>query len=390
MGALHEGHLSLVRHALQENSQVIVSIFVNPTQFAAHEDLDSYPATWEEDLAKLKKLEDEHILKTVRTKHERPSIIRGIFAPSVKTMYPNLPPTSDIAGHGSFVTITPLGLELEGASRPIFFRGVATVCTKLFNIVQADRVYFGQKDVQQSVLIRRMVGDFHIPTEVRVIATERESDGLAMSSRNVYLGERRREDATVLSRALFATRDLYKSGVLQVKRLRDAAKAVFEEDATRIRSDGRVGPAGRIEVDYIAMSHPDTMATIKDDEDLNPNIGAILSAALIVSPVDNPKTEEELNHRTVRLIDNVILEAKVDSKTRRVLRQQAAKRDRIQKVAVDPPGKSPEQRTKDNSAGEVTQLALDPAEQIPNSKVEPRPEGGSEAEMTSKVGESKS
>ena len=318
MGALHEGHLSLVRHALQENSHVIVSIFVNPTQFAAHEDLDSYPVTWEEDMAKLKRVENEFAGMKPRP------FIRAVFAPTVKSMYPTLPPTSDIAGHGSFVTITPLGTALEGASRPIFFRGVATVCTKLFNIVQPDTVYFGQKDVQQSVLIRRMVRDFHIPTQVRVIPTTREPDGLAMSSRNVYLGDKRREDATVLSRALFASRDLYQSGVLQVGRLRGAAKAVFEEDQRRTRKDGRVGPAGRIEVDYLAMTDIDTMATVKDNEDLNPNIGAVLSAAMIVSPVDNPRTREELDQKTVRLIDNVRLESKVDKLTRKHWRQQAA------------------------------------------------------------------
>ncbi|KIW64409.1 pantoate-beta-alanine ligase [Phialophora macrospora] len=335
MGALHDGHLSLVRQALMENTHVFVSIFVNPTQFAAHEDLDSYPVTWEEDLAKLKKLEEEHLESAKGTNFWRPSSIRGIFAPTVKTMYPTLPPTSDIAGNGSFVTITPLGSELEGASRPIFFRGVATVCMKLFNIVQPDRVYFGQKDIQQSVLIKRLVRDFHIPTEVRVVPTVREPDGLAMSSRNVYLGEKRREDATVLSRALFAAQNLYKSGVLQVKRLRGAAFDVFKEDATRIRSDGRVGPSGQIDVDYIAMSHPDTMGSIQDDEELNPNIGAILSAAMIVSPVDSPKTQQELNQRSVRLIDNVILEPKVDAKLRRERRQQAAERYAASKGLAD-------------------------------------------------------
>jgi pantoate--beta-alanine ligase len=335
MGALHEGHLSLVRRALKENTHVFVSIFVNPTQFAAHEDLDSYPVTWEEDLAKLKKLEDEYLESSQGRGAWRPSSISGIFAPTVKTMYPTLPPTSDIAGNGSFVTITPLGSELEGASRPIFFRGVATVCMKLFNIVQPDRVYFGQKDIQQSVLIKRLVRDFHIPTEVRVVPTAREPDGLAMSSRNVYLGEKRREDATVLSRALFAAQDLYKSGVLQVKRLRGAAFDVFKEDATRTRSDGRVGPSGQIDVDYIAMSHPDTMGSIQDDDELNPNIGAILSAAMVVSPVDSPKTQQELNQRSVRLIDNVILEPKVDPKLRRERRQQAAERHAASTGLVD-------------------------------------------------------
>lgn len=305
MGALHAGHLSLVKHALEENTDVFVSIFINPTQFAAHEDLSSYPKTWDQDLSMLKQLQDEHANSSSPNRDSR---IVGIFAPTVNVMYPTLPPTSDVAGDGSFVTITPLGKVLEGASRPIFFRGVATVCTKLFNIVQADRVYFGQKDIQQSILIKRMVKDFHIPTEVRVIPTSRESDGLAMSSRNVYLGERRREDVAVLSRALFAARDVYKSGVLRGKPIRDAAYAVFHQAANGKAGDGRLGGHARLEIDYISLSDPDTMNMIPDRDKIDPHRGAVLSAAMLVRPVDQPKTVEELEQTTVRLIDNVILE----------------------------------------------------------------------------------
>lgn len=305
MGALHDGHLSLVRHALRENSDVFVSIFVNPTQFAAHEDLDSYPQTWEADLRKLKQVQEEHAASEGPNKD---SIIRGIFAPTIKVMYPTLPPSSDITGAGSFVTITPLGSQLEGASRPIFFRGVATVCTKLFNIIQADRVYFGQKDIQQSVLIKRMVKDFHIPTEVRVIPTSREPDGLAMSSRNVYLGERRRKDVVVLSKALLAARDVYNSGELSGRRIREAAYDVFRDAALKNRKDGHYGGSARLEIDYIALSDPETMGMIPDSEKVDPKRGAILSAAMLVYPVDNPKTQEELQQRVVRLIDNVILD----------------------------------------------------------------------------------
>ncbi len=300
MGALHDGHLSLVKHALQENTDVFVSIFVNPTQFAVHEDLDSYPKTWEEDLRKLQQVQDEYRASKNANKDSK---ICGVFAPTVKVMYPTLPPSSDIAGNGSFVTITPLGNQLEGASRPIFFRGVATVCTKLFNIIQPDRVYFGQKDVQQSVLIKRMVKDFHIPTEVRVIPTSREADGLAMSSRNVYLGERRRKDAVVLSKALFAARDVYQSGELLGRKIRHAAYEVFRQEASNTG-----GRSCRLEIDYIALSDPDEMGMIGDSQKVDPRKGAILSAALYVWPVDQPKNEKELDQRTVRLIDNVILE----------------------------------------------------------------------------------
>jgi len=302
MGALHEGHLSLVRHALSENNHVFVSIFVNPTQFGVNEDLDSYPKTWDEDLQKLKQAQDEYLRSSGSGRDSR---IQGIFAPSVKTMYPTLPPSSEIGGDGSFVTITPLGKWLEGASRPVFFRGVATVCMKLFNIVQPDRVYFGQKDVQQSVLIRRMVKDFHIPTQVRIIPTTRESDGLAMSSRNVYLGDRRREDVSVLSRALFAAQDAYESGELSAKEIRQSALDVFDRDVKR--EDGSWGKSCRLEVDYIALSKPDDMSQMEDSTMIVPSEGAILSAAMKVHPVDDPVDDVERQQISVRLIDNVIL-----------------------------------------------------------------------------------
>ncbi|KAK4942527.1 hypothetical protein LTR28_008656, partial [Elasticomyces elasticus] len=170
MGALHEGHLSLVRQAAAENSDVFVSIYVNPTQFGINEDLDSYPKTWDADMEMLADV-DNKLASTAGSGR-----ISAVFAPTTKTMYPTLPPSSEIPGKGSFVLITPLGNVLEGASRPVFFRGVATVCMKLFNIVKPDRVYFGQKDVQQTVVIRRMVEDFHLDTEVKIGATRREPD----------------------------------------------------------------------------------------------------------------------------------------------------------------------------------------------------------------------
>ncbi|RMZ89696.1 hypothetical protein DV736_g3090, partial [Chaetothyriales sp. CBS 134916] len=303
MGALHEGHLSLVRHALCENSDVFVSIFVNPTQFSVNEDLSSYPKTWDSDLEKLRQVEDEHILSPTGQAGGR---IQAIFAPTVKVMYPTLPPSSEIDGEGSFVIITPLGKWLEGASRPVFFRGVATVCMKLFNIVQPDTVYFGQKDVQQSVLIKRMVQDFHIPTQVRVIATSRDPDGLAMSSRNIYLGERRRKDVSVLSKALFTAQASWEGGTLSARDIRQAAFNVFDKDMKQ--PDGTLGRSCRLEIDYIALSRADDMRTIKDTEDVDRSQGAILSAAMKVWPVDNPADEQERSQLPVRLIDNVILE----------------------------------------------------------------------------------
>jgi pantoate--beta-alanine ligase len=299
MGALHEGHLDLVRHALKENTHIFVSIFVNPTQFGVNEDLDAYPKTWDADLAKLEQVEKELRPSTVGR-------ITGIFAPTVKVMYPTLPPSSDLDGDGSFVTITPLGKWLEGASRPVFFRGVATVCTKLFNIVQPDLVYFGQKDVQQSVLIKRLVKDFHIPTNVRVIPTSREADGLAMSSRNVYLGDRRRKDVVVLSQALFAAQSLYNAGETSARAIRQTAFHYFSK-ALDLR-DGRMFGSGEIEIDYIALSQADDMQTISDDSTIDRQRGAILSAAMRVFPVEQVQSSEEKDQRLVRLIDNVLLE----------------------------------------------------------------------------------
>ncbi|RMZ76716.1 hypothetical protein DV737_g4718, partial [Chaetothyriales sp. CBS 132003] len=313
MGALHQGHLSLVRHALRENSHVFVSIFVNPTQFGVNEDLSSYPKTWDSDLEKLRQVEDEVISSPEGQARGR---IQAIFAPTVKVMYPTLPPSSEIDGEGSFVTITPLGKWLEGASRPVFFRGVATVCMKLFNIVQPDTVYFGQKDAQQSVLIKRMVQDFHIPTQVRVIATSREPDGLAMSSRNVYLGDRRRKDVSVLSKALFAAQAAWDRGTLCAGDIRQAALNVFDKDMKR--PDGMLGRSCQLEIDYIALSRADDMSTIEDTEDVDRDQGAILSAAMKVWPVDKPVDEEERGQLPVRLIDNVILEPrKADNQSAR-------------------------------------------------------------------------
>ena len=305
MGALHEGHLSLVRHALRENTDVFVSIFVNPTQFGVNEDLASYPKTWDADLELLSRIEREH--KTSVSGKVSGSI-QGIFAPNVKAMYPTLPPSSEVHGDGTFVTITPLGKWLEGSSRPVFFRGVATVCTKLFNIVQPDNVYFGQKDVQQSVLIKRLVKDLHFSTVVRVIETSREPSGLAMSSRNVYLGDRRRKDVSVLSKALFAAKDAWERGTTSAAALRKAAFDVVHQDAGR--QDGSLGTSCKLEIDYIALSRVDDMRTINEDESVNPREGGILSAAMKVWPVDDPLDEEERKQISVRLIDNVILTPK--------------------------------------------------------------------------------
>jgi pantoate--beta-alanine ligase len=301
MGALHQGHVSLVRQAAEENSHVFVSVYVNPTQFGVNEDLDSYPKTWDSDLALLKELDAE-------LKRNGKGRIEAIFAPTTKTMYPTLPPDSTLPGTGSFVTITPLANLLEGRSRPVFFRGVATVCTKLFNIVEPERVYFGQKDVQQTVIIKRMVQDLHINTQVRVGPTEREKDGLAMSSRNVYLGERRRKIGIVLSVALGAARAAYKMG----KTARDDVLALSWDvtNMMNIKQDELPeDERAQFEVDYISLADPDTLEEV---ESVDPKKGAVLSAAIKMLPLEATKEGERLglggDTMPVRLIDNLILE----------------------------------------------------------------------------------
>lgn len=297
MGALHEGHLSLIRAAARDNSDIFVSIFVNPTQFGPTEDLATYPRTWDEDMAKLTALNQKLAFPNGLGR------ITGVFAPGVKTMYPTLPPSSIVHGVGSFVTIAPLASRLEGVSRPNFFRGVATVCTKLFNIVQPDRVYFGQKDVQQSVLIRRMVQDFHIPTETHVIPTTREADGLAMSSRNVYLGERRRQVAPVLQGALRAAETEYKEGRRSHTEMFGAAIHFLETERLKLPNRGLGGV--RFELEYVSVADMEEMNEIKGEVD--PEKGAIISGALKMLPVDDAQTEEERAQKPVRLIDNIIL-----------------------------------------------------------------------------------
>ncbi|KAK4618057.1 Pantothenate synthetase [Fulvia fulva] len=300
MGALHKGHLSLVRAAAEENGKVFVSIYVNPTQFGVDEDLDSYPKTWDSDLAMLEELDTE-LEKAGKGR------IDAIFAPTTKTVYPTLPPDSRVDGVGSFVTITPLATLLEGKSRPVFFRGVATVCMKLFNIVQADNVYFGQKDVQQTVIIKRLVKDFHLPTTVRIIPTEREEDGLAMSSRNVYLGERRRRAGIVLSKALRAAEKAYMMG----RRNRDEILAFSWDVVNRAQLEQDTlekNERALFEVDYISLADPEGLEEV---EMVDSDQGAVLSGAVKMLPLEEVKNGEKLglgsDEVPVRLIDNIPL-----------------------------------------------------------------------------------
>ncbi|KAL5601395.1 hypothetical protein BROUX41_002618 [Berkeleyomyces rouxiae] len=302
MGALHAGHESLIRAAARENHHVVVSIYLNPAQFGVHEDLDSYPVTWDADVARLAALDRELADDGVNMGR-----ISAVFAPATKDMYPAGFPGQEVASKGSFVTITPVSDVLEGASRPTFFRGVATVCMKLFNAVQPNRVYFGQKDVQQTVVIKTMVRDFLMPIDVVVGATQREPDGLALSSRNVYLGARRRAAAIVLNRALQAAeRKICDDGVVDRASVMAAAMDVMERTQAYQQT---LKPSERVQftLDYLSLADP---ASMQEIEVVDVAKGAVLSGAVKFLPVEEPQEGEDLGHSggpAVRLIDNIIV-----------------------------------------------------------------------------------
>jgi len=203
MGYLHEGHVSLMHKARNLADHLIISIFVNPTQFGAGEDLDRYPR----DLDRDKKLAAQ-------------ARVECIFHPTPEQMYP--------AGYATYVDVEGITAGLCGASRPTHFRGVATVCAKLFNIIEPDVAVFGEKDFQQLAVIKRMVEDLNMNVQIVPHHTVREEDGLAMSSRNTYLSPEERKNATVLYRSLLKARDLYQAGEHDAQAVRAAAIAMVE------------------------------------------------------------------------------------------------------------------------------------------------------------------
>lgn len=203
MGAIHEGHLSLIRRARAETGFVVVSIFVNPAQFGPQEDLSRYPRPFERDVELC-----------------RQEKVDMVFAPEVATIYPT--------GFDSFVELDSLSRRMEGACRPGHFRGVATVVLKLFNIVTPDIAYFGQKDSQQARVIQQMIRDLDVPVEIRVCPTAREPDGLAISSRNVYLSADERQQALALSRCLRTAKELIDAGERDANSVRQKMRSVLE------------------------------------------------------------------------------------------------------------------------------------------------------------------
>ena len=253
MGYLHQGHLALVRLARSENAALAASIFVNPTQFGPGEDLPTYPRDMDRDLALLKK--------------EGADLV---FAPSVGEMYPQ--------GMNTWVEVQGLSQRLEGEYRPGHFRGVATVVAKLLNIVRPDRAYFGQKDGQQTAVVKRLVKDLNMGVDVVVVPTVREADGLAMSSRNVHLSEEERRAASVLYHALRGAKRLWEGGQHDGEMLRGAVRRVLEKEPL-------VG-----KIDYVSVAD---LATLEELD--TATIPAMVSVAVWLG-----KT---------RLIDNVVLGA---------------------------------------------------------------------------------
>ena len=252
MGALHEGHMALVKQARKDNSTLAATIFVNPSQFGPQEDLSAYPRDLERDLALL-----------------REEGVDLVFTPSVEEIYP--------PGFNTWVDVGGLGDRLEGAHRPGHFRGVATVVAKLFNIIRPGRAYFGQKDGQQSAVIRKMVRDLDLDVEVVMVPTVRDSDGLALSSRNAYLTEEQRRAAPVVYRALQLPQRLWQEGITDGSWIRSETRLVLESERLIER------------IDYVSVANAETL------EELDIVKGRVMVSVAV--QLGKP-----------RLIDNIILE----------------------------------------------------------------------------------
>ncbi|MCE5341792.1 MAG: pantoate--beta-alanine ligase [Planctomycetaceae bacterium] len=251
MGALHAGHVSLVKKAKQQCEFVVVSIFVNPTQFGPNEDLNKYPKPFDADIAMCKK-----------------NGVDAVFAPAPSEMYQEQNIT--------WVSVDKLSELLCGKSRPTHFRGVATVCTKLFNIIQPDVAYFGQKDAQQVIIIQRMIADLNMPMRIVVCPIVREEDGLAMSSRNKYLDAKQRKEALLLYASLQEAQLLIDGGRRE--------SAFIKEQMQKILNIGK-----QIEIDYISIVNADTLEEIEEIK------GKVLIALAVKMP-------------SARLIDNILLD----------------------------------------------------------------------------------
>ncbi|PKI83028.1 pantoate--beta-alanine ligase (AMP-forming) [Malassezia vespertilionis] len=302
MGALHEGHLSLVDASLAENDMTIVSVFVNPAQFAPHEDLADYPRTLDSDLAQLHAREAK-----AKTRGRL-----AVLIPTVKDVYPH-GFTQEVAQQvGAFVEVKGLSHQMEGQTRPTFFRGVATVVTKLFNIVMPDKAYFGQKDIQQAIVIRRLTDDLlfrypHGAHNVRVLPTARDpADHVALSSRNAYLNAQGRAAAPLLYKALSAGKQTWEalladpsvSTAARVRTTLDTATRVVELGNATLTAQSDTAHAS-VALDYLLLNDPSTLAPL--DQDSFSARSAILSGALWI------RNDASDKQPCTRIIDNLLL-----------------------------------------------------------------------------------
>ncbi|KAJ7255478.1 Pantoate-beta-alanine ligase [Mycena haematopus] len=292
MGALHDGHMSLVRRSLAENDLTVMSIFVNPAQFAPHEDLATYPRTLPRDLEVLTAQS-----VPVHSALSKDPIIRtasAVFLPSVQEMYPSGIEQDPATQKGTFIEVKGYGHQMEGKSRPTFFRGVTTAVTKLFNAVEPTNAYFGQKDIQQCLIIKRLCRDLLLshpdPEHIHIVSTARDpSDNLALSSRNAYLSVEGRKLAPTLYRALKVAEQAWNNGL---------QKAACVERATDIvRKVASAGAGGdlHIRLDYIEFNDSDSLEPLEGTRCKEPGLQpVILSGAMWVG--------------STRLIDNIVLE----------------------------------------------------------------------------------
>ncbi|HOJ12577.1 MAG TPA: pantoate--beta-alanine ligase [Clostridiales bacterium] len=279
MGYLHEGHLSLIRSSVRDNEVTIVSVFVNPTQFGPNEDYNRYPRDLEKD-----------------AQHAENTGADILFAPSVEEMYPD--------GYRTYINVEGITEVLCGRSRPGHFKGVATVVAKLFNITEADRAYFGLKDAQQFVAVKKMVEDLNMNIEIIPCPIIREADGLAMSSRNAYLSLEEREAALVLSHSLFEAEAMVKKGERDISHLLESIKR-------------RISLEKLASVEYIEAVNADTLENIYKIEDKTKE-----TAKSEINEMTKSEIKEEIKSRnrekvlvalaikigTTRLIDNIIVE----------------------------------------------------------------------------------
>ncbi|KAG5638148.1 hypothetical protein H0H81_001667 [Sphagnurus paluster] len=294
MGALHDGHISLVKRSLTENDLTVVSIFVNPAQFAPHEDLATYPRTLPQDLDVLSAQSF-----TVSSRSAEGSVVRktsAVFLPTVPEMYPSGISQDTVMQKGTFVEVKGYGHQMEGQSRPTFFRGVATVVTKLFNAIEPTTAYFGQKDIQQALILKRLSKDLLLshpdPDHIKIVPTARDPmTELALSSRNAYLTKEGHKVAPTLREALKAAQTAWEQGATKAECVAKAIE-VIEHTKARVASEGT---EVLMRLDYVELNNSDDFEIIdaqsrKSEASLSP---VILSGALWVD-----KT---------RLIDNIIL-----------------------------------------------------------------------------------